>query len=467
MTDKTPLVVQIEWNDFETARQLLGKHFEALSATEQHPDMAATELTVVTGESEVRPHLLVAAPDFLSHKRNWEPPLPTLIVLDKDDPRGQWNNDVVSAFRSLDYDIVGIVRGSRLFGEQLPDPDESALLEGVLKEAARKLLRKKLQEEGLSKPIGWKALLEETIDPGFVSLFADPATRQMASDLKRAILSVQRRLASERSFFDELRDSPLPLKEGEEGIDWEALARSEEDRRVRTRRIPSVLLLGETGTGKTLLARWIAESLLVGAENSLYRVNISAVGRELIDGELFGSVRGSYTDAQDSPGAFLANRGKVIFLDEIGDMLPEHQTRLLLYLDSGQVRPTGWNGNPFQAPSVVVAATNRPVRDWAQGDDERFRADLLHRFDRIVEIPPLRERRQDLRLLISLTLQADDVNPPKGRERTVERISLDAVSELESRPYPGNFRDLRTVLARAIERAEAEESRILCLRHLR
>ncbi|MBL3592501.1 MAG: sigma 54-interacting transcriptional regulator [Synergistaceae bacterium] len=466
MTDKTPLVVQIEWNDFETARQLLGKHFEALSATEQRPEMAATELTVVTGESEARPHLLVAAPDFLSHKRNWEPPLPTLIVLDKDDPRGQWNNDVVSAFRSLDYDIVGIVRGSRLFGEQLPDPDESALLERVLKEAARKLLRKKLQEERISKPIGWKALLEETIDPGFVSLFADPATKQMASDLKRAILWVQRHLASERSIFDELRDSPLPLKEGEGGIDWEALARSEEDRRVRTGRIPSVLLLGETGTGKTLLARWIAESLL-GKNDCLYQVNISAVGRELIDGELFGSVRGSYTDAPDNPGAFLANRGKVIFLDEIGDMLPEHQTRLLLYLDSGQVRPTGWNGKPFQAPSVVVAATNRPVRDWAQGHDERFRADLLHRFDRIVEIPPLRERRQDLRLLISLTLQADDVNPPKRRERTVERISLDAVSELESRPYPGNFRDLRTVLARAVERAEAEESRILCLRHLR
>ena len=143
-------------------------------------------------------------------------------------------------------------------------------------------------------------------------------------------------------------------------------------------------------------------------------------------------------------------------------MDPRCQVRLLTYLDEGMVRPLGWSGDPIPAPCVVVAATNKPVDRLAETDDAAFRRDLFHRFDHVVRIPSLSERRKDMRLLISLTLQEDEVNP----QRAVKRISLDAVYALEQRDYPGNFRELRNVLRMACARAFRERSVCLCLRHL-
>ena len=205
---------------------------------------------------------------------------------------------------------------------------------------------------------------------------------------------------------------------------------------------------------------FLSEKVLTTA---FHRVNISTFSKELIDGELFGATKGSYTGADvDKPGEFLQNRGRVVFLDEIGDMDPRCQVRLLTYLDEGLVRPLGWSGDPIPAPCVVIAATNKPVDHMAETDDAAFRRDLFHRFDHVVRIPSLAERRKDMRLLISLTLQEDEVNPG----RAVKRISLDALLSLEQRDYPGNFRELRNVLRTACSQTRREKSACLCLRHL-
>ncbi len=229
-------------------------------------------------------------------------------------------------------------------------------------------------------------------------------------------------------------------------------------------RLPSLLLVGESGTGKTLLARWIARSLFGDdGEKEFFRINIAAIGSDLADSELFGVVRGTFTDAREhTPGVFLANPGKVLFLDEIGDMLPEHQSRLLLSMDEGRIRPSGYAGAPFLAPCILVAATNRPVKEWAAAGDARFRGDLLARFQAVVRIPPLRERRQDMKLLISLALQRGTINP-EGR---ITRLSLDALDYLLSLDYPDNFRGLEYRLATGVRQARAEGNSCLCLRHL-
>lgn len=222
---------------------------------------------------------------------------------------------------------------------------------------------------------------------------------------------------------------------------------------------PTILLLpGETGCGKSLLARAAADALFPGEEDHFKRLNISAYTNDLIDVELFGSKKGAFTGCdEDRPGVFVSGKGRVIFLDEIGDMEPRNQTRLLTYLDDGNVLPRGTTEKE-SAPCVVIAATNKRI-DKGEGD---FREDLFCRFDHVVTIPPLRERKRDLRLLISLTLQDEEVNP----DRKVGFISLDAIEYMECRNFPGNFRELRFLLRQSVRRAAASGAECLCLRHL-
>ncbi len=108
----------------------------------------------------------------------------------------------------------------------------------------------------------------------------------------------------------------------------------------------------------------------------------------------------------------------------------------------------------------IVAATNKDVRN-----DDSFRKDILNRFDHVIEIPSLRERKQDLRLLISMILQDSKINPFIGEKRKTERISLDAISYLQERDYPGNFRELIFCISQAVNNAFSEGCNCLCLRH--
>ncbi|MEL6906812.1 MAG: sigma-54 dependent transcriptional regulator [Planctomycetota bacterium] len=204
-----------------------------------------------------------------------------------------------------------------------------------------------------------------------------------------------------------------------------------------------VLVQGETGTGKELVARALHEH---GPRKSarLLAENCAAVPENLLESELFGHVKGSFTGAtQDREGHFVVADGGTVFLDEIGDMPLPMQAKLLRVLQDGEVRPVGANRSR-RVDVRVVAATHRDL--VAASRDGAFREDLLFRLNVItVHLPPLRERAGDVARLVRALLPriADDV----GREAT---ISPDALAALEAWSWPGNVRELENELQRAV-----------------
>lgn len=415
-------------------------------------------------------HFIAAAPKaIIEREQPWQTPrpLPAVLLLQGD----EWDDGVNDVLQSPHCDVRGIFRMSKL-REGARDPEDFAALLVAVKDIIRQVLRSKEgheEDDTFSKRVDWKARTKTS--SGFISLFSDPAMRRMAREYKDALLDLEGNASS--LALKDFRESGMKALEDlcqKEGNNGELLKeckktldKSFKGLKGKGFRMPSLLLLGETGCGKTLLAQSAAKVL---TEKKFYKVNISACTASAIDGLLFGWQEGAFTSSvADSPGVFIAHCGKTVFLDEIGDMDAESQTRLLTYMDDGRVSPLGMGESIF-APCVLVAATNRNVDDPASG----FRQDLVHRFDHVIRIPPLRERKQDLRLLISLTLQDDEVNPPdalKGDEaRRVTHISLDAIEYLEAYDFPGNFRELRSILRRAVNNAFTEGASRLCLRHV-
>jgi two-component system nitrogen regulation response regulator NtrX len=202
------------------------------------------------------------------------------------------------------------------------------------------------------------------------------------------------------------------------------------------------LLLGENGTGKEMVARLIHE-------NSTYRkgrfvtVNCAAIPSELVESELFGHIKGSFTGAiADKTGRFVEADGGSIFLDEIADMSSDAQAKILRVLEGGEVRPVGAS-DTLQVDLAVIAATNRDIK--AMVDDGSFREDLYYRLNVVtIRIPPLREREKDIPHLLEyyVGLFADRMSRPPVR------ISDEAMKVLGNYPYPGNVRELRNIAER-------------------
>jgi two-component system response regulator AtoC len=204
----------------------------------------------------------------------------------------------------------------------------------------------------------------------------------------------------------------------------------------------TVLLRGETGTGKECIARAIHFNSSQ-KEEPFIAVNCTALAETLLESELFGHVRGAFTGAvQARRGYFeLAGEGTV-FLDEIGDMSMELQSKLLRVLDQGEFYPVGSEGTRVTR-ARVIAATHRPLEELIR--DGRFREDLYFRL-RVVEImvPPLRERKEDIPLLARHLLGKISLK----LHRRIDGISEDALQELGSYHWPGNVRELENTLTR-------------------
>ena len=206
----------------------------------------------------------------------------------------------------------------------------------------------------------------------------------------------------------------------------------------------TVLLLGETGTGKELVARAVHSGSRRG-DRALIKVDCASLPSGLVESELFGHMKGSFTGAHESrPGRFeLADKG-TIFLDEIGELSPDLQAKLLRVLQEGEIQPIGSRA-PKSVDVRVIAATNRDLK--REVDEGRFRADLYYRLNVFpIQLPPLRHRREDIPLLTAYFISKCAVQIGKS----VDRVSVSAQQALNSYEWPGNVRELRNIIERAV-----------------
>jgi PAS domain S-box-containing protein len=205
----------------------------------------------------------------------------------------------------------------------------------------------------------------------------------------------------------------------------------------------TVLLLGETGTGKELVARTV-HALGPRSAGPFVAVNCGALPDTLLESELFGYKAGAFTGAQrDKPGRFAAARGGTLFLDEIGEISPALQVRLLRVLQERSFEPLGSN-RPERTDARVIVATNRDLEQEVR--EGRFREDLYYRINVLrVELPPLRRRREDIPLLVQEFVARGN----RLQHRAVPGIAPEALSLLMAHEWPGNIRELGNVVERA------------------
>ncbi len=206
----------------------------------------------------------------------------------------------------------------------------------------------------------------------------------------------------------------------------------------------NVLILGENGTGKELIARAIHQRSMRKGE-SFVSVDMGAITETLFESELFGHKKGAFTDArEDRPGRFeLAHKG-TLFLDEIGNLSLSLQSKLLSALQSRQITRVGSN-QPRPVDIRLICATNMPLHDMVR--DGTFRQDLLYRINTVeIHVPPLCERVEDIPLLSHHFLKYY----AKKYHKSVLRISDEAMNRLKRYAWPGNIRELQHAIERAV-----------------
>jgi formate hydrogenlyase transcriptional activator len=206
----------------------------------------------------------------------------------------------------------------------------------------------------------------------------------------------------------------------------------------------TVLIYGETGTGKELVARAI-HSRSTRSGRALVSVNCSAISAGLVESELFGHMKGAFTGALERRiGRFELANGGTIFLDEIGELSLETQVKLLRVLQEHEFEPVG-SSRTMRVDVRVIAATNRNLLEAVQAG--RFRSDLFYRLNVFpIELPPLRERRSDVPQLVAFCLSQFC----KRLGKKINGVSRESMENLMNYPWPGNIRELHNVIERAV-----------------
>lgn len=210
----------------------------------------------------------------------------------------------------------------------------------------------------------------------------------------------------------------------------------------------NVLILGENGTGKDLIAKAVHENSL-RKNKPFIKVDVGALTSTLFESELFGYKKGAFTDArEDRKGRFEAASGGTLFLDEIGNISLRQQARLLTVLQNRHITPLGSN-ETIAVDIRLICATNLSLKDLA--DENKFRKDLIYRINTVdMMIPPLRERGTDITLLAHHFISIYAEKYSKGPFK----LNSDFINKLKSHPFPGNIRELQYAIERAVIMSE-------------
>jgi DNA-binding NtrC family response regulator len=206
-----------------------------------------------------------------------------------------------------------------------------------------------------------------------------------------------------------------------------------------------VLIFGESGTGKDLVARGI-HAISPRSKGPFVAINCAAIPQSIFESEMFGAERGAYTDAVPHPGRFEVADGGTIFLDEVGEMDAQNQAKVLRSVEDQSIRRVGGT-LPRRIDVRVVSATNRPSESLVGSGS--FRSDLYYRLSTlIIEVPALRDREDDISLLATHFLRM--------RSKGAKRFSSGALERLEAHPWPGNVRELKNCVERGMLLAEGQ-----------
>jgi Nif-specific regulatory protein len=281
-------------------------------------------------------------------------------------------------------------------------------------------------------------------DLGFLAIVGTHAAASLGSARRFRALQLDRQaLAQENAALKAL---PRPILGNSDTLK-DTLRQMERVARTQT----SVLLTGETGTGKELAARFV-HAYSTRAVKVFSALNCGALPENLLESELFGHKKGAFTGAvRDHAGVFESSDGGTVFLDEIGEITPAVQVRLLRVLQEREVQPVGAT-RPQKVDVRIVAATNRDLKAEVQAG--RFREDLYYRLAVFpIRLPPLRERRGDVELLAEQFRQAATARHGKR----VPGFTTEALSTLARYPWPGNVRQLEHEIERAVILAQDAE----------